>query len=100
MSAKLKFIFAAIAISFGSTPLALAENCRALPFGPDRKACAMREHPAQFQAKQKRCERIALDRGFAGRHSGKRGFMRGCMRGKATVVSDYWSNPPDWSSWG
>lgn len=53
-------ICAVIAISFGSTPLAFAENCRALPFGPERKACAMREHPVQFQAKQERCERIAL----------------------------------------
>jgi hypothetical protein len=82
MKAKLKFIFALVGVSIISTSLAFAENCRALPVGPERKACAMREHPVQFQAKFERCERIAMDRGFGGRHSGKREFMQGCMRAR------------------
>jgi hypothetical protein len=59
---------------------ASAENCRALPAGPDRRACAMREHPGQLRAKQERCQRLAEERGFTDKRSGKRGFVQDCMR--------------------
>jgi hypothetical protein len=87
MTASLKII-----VVFGSTTLtstsAFAENCRAMPFGPNRKACATREHPAQFEAKQQRCKQLALQRGFikvgsaSGNGPGMKQFVMGCMQGK------------------
>src|SRR5258705_11065426 len=59
---------------------ASAENCGVLPFGGERRACAMREHPDQFRAKQERCQRLAEERGFSDKRSGKRGFVQSCMR--------------------
>src|SRR4051794_27792124 len=42
----------------------IAEDCRAIPFGPERRACTMREHPGTFQAKQARCKQLGEERGF------------------------------------
>jgi hypothetical protein len=87
MTASFKII-----VIFGGATLtstsAFAENCRAMPFGPDRKACVMREHPAQFEAKQQRCKQLALQRGFikvggaSGNARGMKEFVMGCMQGK------------------
>jgi hypothetical protein len=66
--------------------LALAENCRAFPPGPDRRACAMREHPELFQAKQEHCRELATQRGDSPRTGtgagGMRDFVRDCMQGR------------------
>ena len=71
--------------AFSST--AIAENCRALPKGPERRACKMR-NPA-FAAKLQRCKELANERGFfkggndVGSHAiTKRDFVRACMQGK------------------
>jgi hypothetical protein len=69
-----------------SAPVAFAENCGALPAGPERRACAMREHPQQLQAKQEHCRELAAARGFTGgpgakRPGGLRDFVQACMRG-------------------
>jgi hypothetical protein len=66
---------------------ASAENCRALPPGPDRHACAMREHPEMFGAKQEHCKQLASERGFTGgagskRPGGMRDFVQTCMQGR------------------
>jgi hypothetical protein len=64
--------------------VASAENCRAIPPGPDRRACAMREHPERIEAKQEHCKQLASERGFSGSAGSKRGmrdFVQGCMRG-------------------
>ena len=50
--------FALIAFSAASSSAAFAENCKALPFGPEKKACVMREHPDMFEAKQERCRQL------------------------------------------
>ena len=42
--------------------VASAENCRAIPPGPDRRACAMREHPEMVGAKQEHCRQLASER--------------------------------------
>lgn len=78
---KVEIYFRGNRLSIGTTSLAFAENCRALQ-SVLKGTCAMREHPVQFQAKLGRCERIAAERGFGGRHSGKRGFVQSCMRGR------------------
>jgi hypothetical protein len=58
----LKIGFALVGLSaFSST--AFAENCRAFPRGPERRACAMREHPGMFEAKLERCRQLAGERG-------------------------------------
>jgi hypothetical protein len=61
---------------------ASAENCGALPAGPERRACAMRDHPEKLQAKEERCQRLADERGFTDKRSGRRPFVQGCMRGR------------------
>ena len=81
----LKIGFALVALSaFSST--AFAENCRALPRGPEKRACAMREHPGMFEAKLERCRQLARERGdtyhTATGAGGIRESIQGCMRGK------------------
>jgi hypothetical protein len=68
-----------------SASTAFAENCRALPPGPERRACAMREHPEMFGAKQEHCKQLASERGFsesAGSKRGMRDFVQACMQGR------------------
>ncbi|MGB8607431.1 hypothetical protein [Bradyrhizobium sp.] len=78
--------FALIAFSAASSSAAFAENCKALPFGPEKKACVMREHPDMFEAKQERCRQLARERGDTPRTGtgagGMREFVQDCMRGK------------------
>jgi len=50
----------------------------------------MREHPGMFQAKQGRCKRLAQERGFGYKTTGrnlssgttKKAFIIGCMQGR------------------
>jgi hypothetical protein len=75
-----------VAFSAG-VPAASAENCRALPPGPDRRACAEREHPGQFDAKLQHCRDLASERGFTAGAGGKKpggmqGFVQACMHGR------------------
>jgi hypothetical protein len=70
-----------------SASTAFAEDCRALPPGPDRRACAMREHPGRVEAKQEHCKELASERGFTegagSKHpGGMRDFVQACMRGR------------------
>ena len=87
MTASSKII-AVIAGALLTSSSAFAENCRSLPFGPDRKACVMREHPVQFAAKQERCKQLARQRGFikvggsSGNGPGMKAFVMSCMRGR------------------
>jgi hypothetical protein len=77
----MKVVFAIAAISmFSST--AFAENCRLIPKGPDRRACAM-SNPG-FQAKYQKCLQMLDQRGFKGAATENHGavpFFRGCMQG-------------------
>jgi hypothetical protein len=86
MTATLKIISALIAFSAAFSSTAFAENCRAIPFGPERRACAMREHPGMFAARQERCKQIARERGDTSRTAtgagGMKEFIQDCMRGK------------------
>jgi hypothetical protein len=76
-----KLAFAA-AIALSALPSqAFSENCRALA-GPERKACAMREHPEQFQARVERCKELARERGATPRGGGMKDFVRNCLRGQ------------------
>jgi hypothetical protein len=65
---------------------AIAENCRALPAGPERRACAMR-NPA-FAAKFEHCRQLAIERGFNKAQGPKehtyvrKDFVRDCMHGR------------------
>jgi hypothetical protein len=70
-----------------SASTAFAENCRALPPGPDRRACAMREHPEMFGARLEHCKQLASERGFTGgagskRPGGMRDFVQACVQGR------------------
>jgi hypothetical protein len=70
-----------------SASTALAEDCRAYPPGPDRRACAMREHPERVAARQEHCKQLASERGFTSgvgsKHpGGMRDFVQSCMRGR------------------
>ena len=70
-----------------SAAAAFAENCRALPAGPEHHACAEREHPQQFEAKLQHCKDLATARGDtigAGskRPGGMRDFVQACMQGR------------------
>jgi len=85
----LKIIFALIAFSAASSSTAFAENCRALPRGPEKRACVMREHPGMFKAREarkERCKQLARERGDTHRTGtgagGMRDFVRDCVRGK------------------
>ena len=73
----------------GAPPAAIAENCKAFPAGPERRACAMRDHPEKFEKKLQHCKQLANERGFTkgGNDSRsyantKRDFVRSCMHGK------------------
>ena len=82
----LKIISALIAFSAAFPSTAFAENCRALPLGPERRACVMRENPGMFEAKQEQCRQLARERGDTTRTGtgagGIRDFIQDCMRGK------------------
>jgi hypothetical protein len=76
-------------ISAAASSVATAEDCRVLPPGPERRACAMREHPALFEKKLERCSQIANDRGFSkggndakSYTNTKQDFVRSCMTGR------------------
>jgi hypothetical protein len=86
MTAILKIISTSIAFSAAFSSTAFAENCRAIPFGPERLACIKREHPAMFEAKLERCRQLAMERGDTA-HTGTgagglKEFVQGCMHGK------------------
>ena len=68
-----------------SASTALAEDCRAFPQGPDRRACAMREHPERVAARQEHCKQLASERGFSSGGGSKRDmrdFVQACMQGR------------------
>jgi hypothetical protein len=63
----LKIGFALIGLSAAFSSTAFAENCRALPRGPEKRACVMRENPGMFEAreaKKERCKQLSTERGF------------------------------------
>ena len=66
---------------------ALAESCGALPRGPERRACKMRNNPG-FAARFERCRQLAIERGFVKAQSPKdhtyvrKDFVRDCMHGR------------------
>ena len=78
--------FALIAFSAASSSAAFAENCKALPFGPEKKACVMREHP--ICSKLSRNDVVSLRESAAilprtgTGAGGMREFVQDCMRGK------------------
>jgi hypothetical protein len=86
MTATLKIISTLIAFSAAFSSTAFAENCRAIPFGPERRACVMREHPAMFEAKFGQCRQLARKRGDTSHTQtgagGMKEFIQDCMRGK------------------
>jgi len=78
-------ILAAVVTLSASAATAFAEDCRAFPPGPDRHACAMREHPERFGAKLEHCKQLASERGFssgAGSKRGMRDFVQACVQGR------------------
>jgi hypothetical protein len=84
MTTTLKIISALIAFSAASSSTAFAEDCRALPPGPEKAACFRREHPDMFEAKLERCRQLARERGFTPQRAGggMKVFVQACMRGK------------------
>jgi hypothetical protein len=86
MTATLKIVSTLIAFSAAFSSTAFAENCRSIPFGPERRACVMREHPGIFGAKPERCRQLARERGDTYRTGtgagGLKEFIQGCMQGK------------------
>ncbi len=82
---KISLAAAALALGLGFSPdIAMAQNCRAMPIGPDRMACMQQFHPDIIEARYARCAKLADDRGFGTpvHHDPKKGFMRRCMRGE------------------
>jgi hypothetical protein len=81
MTATLKIISTLIAFSAAFSSTAFAENCRAIPFGPERRACVMREHPEFGQ-----CRQLARERGDTSHTQtgagGMKEFIQDCMHGK------------------
>jgi hypothetical protein len=84
---KIDFALAGLSAAFSSP--AFAENCRALPHGPERRACVMRENPGRFEAREARkeqCKQLATERGFTHKAGtgagGMREFVRDCLHGK------------------
>jgi hypothetical protein len=84
--ATLKIIFALIGFSAAFSSTAFAGNCRAIPFGPEQRACVMREYPGMFEAKLDRCRQLARERGDTSHTAtgagGMKEFVQDCMRGK------------------
>ena len=85
----LKIGFALVGLSAAFSSTAFAENCRAFPRGPEKRACVMREHPGMFEAreaKKERCKQLARERGDTHRTAtgagGMRDFVRDCVHGK------------------
>ncbi len=72
-----------VVVLFSFASAAFAQNCRSLPPGPDRRACAM--HNPAFQAKFAKCNQLLVDRGFIGaavENHGAGKFFRQCMHGQ------------------
>jgi hypothetical protein len=51
----MRVLIEALALGF-STSTCLAEDCMSMPPGPDKRACAMRNHPVAFEARIERCQ--------------------------------------------
>jgi hypothetical protein len=81
----LKIISALVASSAAFSSTTLAENCGAIPFGPEKRACVMREHSGKFEVKLERCRQLARERGDTSRTGTGAGamkeFVQGCMQG-------------------
>jgi hypothetical protein len=85
----LKMGFALVGLSAAFSSPAFAEICRALPHGPERRACVMRENPGRFEAREhgkERCKLLATERGFTHKTGtgagGMREFVLDCMHGR------------------
>jgi len=85
MTATLKIMSALIAFAAAFSSPAFAQNCGAIPSGPEKRACVMREHPG-MGARLERCRQLARERGDTPRTAtgagGMREFIRDCMHGK------------------
>jgi hypothetical protein len=82
----LKIISALVASSAAFSSTTFAENCGAIPFGPEKRACVMREHSGKFEVKLERCRQLARERGDTSRTGTGAGamkeFVQDCMQGK------------------
>jgi len=82
---KRAIFVAALAVS-ALPSQAFSENCQALPKGPERRSCVMRENPERFQARFDHCKQLAHERGDTAHTrtgaGGMKEFVRDCMQGK------------------
>jgi hypothetical protein len=88
MTATVKIISALITFSTALSSTAFAENCRAIPFGPERRACVAHAHPGMFEAKQERCKQLARERGDTPHKTsvgGMKEFIQDCIPRKTTL---------------
>ena len=73
-----------VTLKIGFALVDLSAAFSSLPRGPERRACAMREHPGMFEAE--RCRQLARERGdtyhTATGAGGIRESIQGCMRRK------------------
>jgi hypothetical protein len=81
----MRFLIAALAWSL-SLSVCLAEDCRSMPRGPDKKACVMRNHPVRLETRFDRCnqqvEQLGDVAASPGGRVGRQGLMQACMRGR------------------
>jgi hypothetical protein len=86
MPYALKIISALVASSAAFSSTAFAEDCGAIPSGPEKRACIMREHSGKSEVKLERCRQLARERGDTSRTGtgagGMKEFIQGCMRGE------------------
>jgi len=80
----MRFLIVALALG-ASTSACLAEDCRSMPRGPDKKACVMRNNPG-FETKFDRCNQQVNQLGDVasspGGKKGRQGLMQACMHGR------------------
>jgi hypothetical protein len=85
MITTLKIISPLVAFCAAFSSSAPAENCKAIPVGPERRACVARENPGMFeQTGAMQTTRQGARRHGSHRHraGGMREFVQDCMRGK------------------
>ncbi len=79
----MRLLIAALALGV-SSPVCLAEDCRSIPPGPDKRACVMRNNP-NFETKFDRCNQRVDGLGFVVGQpgiQGRKGLMQACMQGR------------------
>ncbi len=63
-----------------------AQDCKSLPFGPEKRQCLTQKNPDAIQKKLQRCKALAEQRAGSldGRGTGKKGFVQSCLQGKVS----------------